>query len=72
MSHAWFICAMCGPSVHCGKCGNNACNGGHGTLPDGTDCDACAGAYEMQRSHPVPLAMAEEWALQEANPLADR
>lgn len=39
---------MCGPCVVCGKCGNNACNAGYGTLPDGSECDACQSAYETQ------------------------
>ncbi len=39
---------MCGPMVICGKCGNNCCNGGYGTLPDGSKCDACPSAYDMQ------------------------
>lgn len=46
--HSWFECELCGPSVRCGKCGNNCCNGGYGTLADGTQCDACPEAYEMQ------------------------
>lgn len=47
--HRWFQCPMCGPSVRCGKCGNNACNGGAGTV-DGADCDACNSAYEKQNA----------------------
>lgn len=46
--HKWSCCRMCGPMVLCGKCGNNCCNAGHGTLADGTECDACASAYEKQ------------------------
>jgi hypothetical protein len=37
--------------VVCGKCGNNTCNGGYGTLPDGKDCDACPSAYEMDSNN---------------------
>ena len=48
--HTWFMCEMCGPSVRCGKCGNNACNAGYGTLPDGSECDACPSAYEKQNA----------------------
>lgn len=40
---------MCGSMVVCGKCGNNCCNAGYGTLPDGSECDACPSAYVMQR-----------------------
>lgn len=51
-AHYWFDCEMCGRSVTCGKftcgkCGNNACNGGYGTV-NGVECDACPSAYEMQ------------------------
>ena len=41
---------MCGPTVICGKCGNNSCNGGAGTLADGSPCDACESAYQMMQS----------------------
>jgi len=44
--HYWSECEMCGPTVICGKCGNNCCNGGYGELPDGTTCDACPSAHE--------------------------
>lgn len=46
--HRWDICEMCGRMVVCGKCGNNCCNGGYGTLRDGAKCDACPSAYAMQ------------------------
>lgn len=46
--HQWFVCELCGPAVRCGKCGNNCCNGGYGTLPDGSSCDECPSAYEKQ------------------------
>ena len=46
--HRWADCSMCGRMVICGKCGNNCCNGGYGTLPDGMKCNACPEAYEMQ------------------------
>jgi hypothetical protein len=49
IEHKWDYCNVCeGSMVRCGKCGNNCCNGGYGTLPDGTTCDACPSAYEMQ------------------------
>lgn len=39
--HKWYYCEQCNcPSVLCGKCGNNACNGGEG-------CDKCKEAYEI-------------------------
>lgn len=49
IEHSWAYCPVCcRPCVICGKCGNNACNGGYGTLPDGAVCDACPSAYETQ------------------------
>lgn len=50
--HQWFDCEMCGASVLCGLCGNNCCNGGYGTLPDGTTCHACPSAYAVQDGGP--------------------
>lgn len=41
--HSWFDCPLCGWSVRCGKCGNNACNGTYG-------CDECPTAYDLQDS----------------------
>ena len=39
-------CDHCGHEVIiCGKCGNNTCNGGHGTIGY-IQCDQCASAYE--------------------------
>lgn len=35
--------------VVCPKCGNNCCNGGHGTLPNGRECKVCPAAYEYQK-----------------------
>lgn len=53
--HHWEDCEMCGRMVVCGKCGNNCCNAGYGTLPDGSACDLCPSAYEMQRKgEPTP------------------
>ena len=51
--------------VVCGACGNNCCNGGRGTLPDGTDCKACDAAYALQALG-VPQELAAElkdWSL---------
>lgn len=45
--HHWETCAMCGPMVVCGKCGNNCCNGGYGLI-DGKECGACPSAYDKQ------------------------
>src|SRR5271157_6434710 len=47
--HRWEFCALCGGwTTICGKCGNNCCNGGYGTLADGSTCDACPSAYAFQ------------------------
>lgn len=35
--------------IICGTCGNNTCNGGYGTLPDGTECPDCESAYELYK-----------------------
>lgn len=43
----WDDCHMCGRHVRCGKCGNNCCNGGTGTLQDDTEC-GCETAYIIQ------------------------
>lgn len=32
--------------VICGKCGNNTCNGGYGTV-EGKECTECESAYEL-------------------------
>ena len=48
IQHHWDYCNMCGPMVRCGKCGNNCCNGTYGKLKNGSECDACAEAYEIQ------------------------
>jgi len=50
VEHTWQICPMCGHHVRCGKCGNNCCNGGYGTLEDGSTCDACPSAYDKQNA----------------------
>jgi hypothetical protein len=47
--HEIQYCTQCQTDmIVCGKCGNNCCNGGYGTLPDGTKCDACPEAYKLQ------------------------
>ena len=39
-------CEMCEKDVViCGKCNNNTCNGGYGTI-DGVKCDQCPEAYK--------------------------
>jgi hypothetical protein len=43
--------------VVCGKCGNNCCNGAFGTLEDGSACDACESAYQMQNAGEVATEM---------------
>jgi hypothetical protein len=48
-THFWDYCTHCDRRmVRCGKCGNNSCNGGYGTLADGSQCDACPSAYDKQ------------------------
>jgi hypothetical protein len=45
--HQWVYCDMCGHDVVvCGKCGNNTCNGGYGTV-NSKECDACPSAYDL-------------------------
>lgn len=45
--HRWEYCDLCEHEVViCGKCGNNSCNGGSGTV-DGEPCDECDSAYEL-------------------------
>lgn len=63
LAHRWIWCPMCGPAVACGRCGNNACNAGRGTLADGADCPDCDGAYALQRDGVVPAELAERLAL---------
>ena len=48
-NHFWTYCPICNtPTVICGTCGNNACNGGSGKLSDGSgDCPNCDSAYAM-------------------------
>lgn len=40
-------CPLCGEPIECGYCGNNCCNGGTGTLPNGNEC-GCDDAYKVQ------------------------
>ena len=47
MNHFWEYCTMCEHDVViCGKCGNNTCNGGYGSIA-GVICDACPSAYNL-------------------------
>lgn len=46
MKHKWFVCEMCGPSVLCGNCGNNTCNGGSGDI-NGEPCEYCLDAHKF-------------------------
>lgn len=44
--HEISYCGHCdGPTVICGYCNNNSCNGGTGTFDDGTEC-GCEEAHE--------------------------
>lgn len=51
MEHKWEICAICGPMVRCGYCGNNCCNGGTGEIEEGVKC-GCKEAYTQQGNGP--------------------
>jgi len=43
-------CELCqAVFVRCPKCGNNTCNGGSGTLPDGKRCDMCGATYQYSK-----------------------
>ncbi len=56
--HHWSHCNLCDVDmVICGKCGNNCCNGGYGTV-DGQMCDACPSAYEVQDKHYAAISRA--------------
>lgn len=46
--HKWYLCGMCGPTILCGTCGNNACNAGIGKLPNGEDCPDCESSWKLQ------------------------
>ena len=49
MKHTWQWCSLCRTlMVVCGKCGNNCCNGTYGELEDGTLCQECPTAYDIQ------------------------
>lgn len=54
-----FRCDLCGVALLCPKCGNNACNGGHGEV-DGADCDVCPLTYDAQNAHGGLLAALED------------
>jgi len=45
--HILAHCDSCGDMVVCSTCGNNCCNGTHGTV-DGGPCPDCDEAYEDQ------------------------
>lgn len=60
--HHWDICAMCGPMVRCGYCGNNCCNGGSGKVGTGEKCpDNCTEAYVLQATNNPPHELLERW-----------
>ena len=59
--HQWAPCALCGPMVRCGTCGNNSCNAGIGHLPEktpwsqgGIECPDCRVSWEMAKGTPPP------------------
>ena len=50
-----FRCGLCGVSLLCPECGNNACNGGYGEI-DGVECHVCPLTYDAQNAHGKLLA----------------
>lgn len=46
-AHKWHLCSMCGPTIICGTCGNNGCNGARGELPDGSPCPDCEASSKL-------------------------
>ena len=57
-NHLPFFCELCDRwTFLCGKCGNNACNGGTGKVfVDGEliPCDQCESAYQLDINTPQP------------------
>ncbi len=50
----WNWCGTCRCAyITCSKCGNNCCNAGTSTLPNGEQC-GCKEAYEYQKTHTPP------------------
>ena len=57
--YKWDWCSLCqGAYIICPLCGNNTCNGGSGTLADGTRCLKCEDAHayydKMEKAGKVP------------------
>lgn len=47
VKHYKSYCKLCKVQiVICGTCGNNTCNGGHGTI-NGKECPDCESAYDI-------------------------
>lgn len=74
MTHFWEWCpGCCCYIVICGKCGNNTCNAGHGTIiVDGkeVDCDLCPEAHELDSKGPpenLPKLSEEEIGKRHSN-----
>jgi hypothetical protein len=72
--HKWRLCRQCGPTVICGYCGNNVCNGGTGTLPDGQKCGCSeASALYDEQYQQLPWVCTENqmrwWEQWEDEPL---
>ncbi len=61
--HAWVVCMMCGPTIMCGTCGNNCCNGGRGRWPHGSDipCLDCVSAHRKNEYDDPPPALVKEF-----------
>lgn len=54
--HKLSCCELCEEVIFiCYKCGNNTCNAGYGTLPDGSICDACPSAYEEYEAYHITM-----------------
>lgn len=69
--HKWAICGGCGLMVLCGRCGNNCCNGGYGTV-DGEDCPDCPSAYEFQKEYTDEAATFYEYDLRKWKEARDK
>lgn len=54
IEHKWHYCEHCNaPTVLCGNCGNNTCNGVE-------MCEHCVSAYEYEKKKNAPIEMLEK------------
>lgn len=52
IKHKLSCCEHCEQIIYlCGRCGNNTCNAGYGTLEDGTECPDCPEAYRLYEEY---------------------